>query len=94
MGELLGFLGSFAPFVITIVVFILVLKLLSVPFKWIWKLILNSIIGAIAIWVVNVLGGAIGLGIHIDINIVTSIIVGIFGLIGVIFIIIYDKFIK
>ena len=48
------------------------------PIKVVLKLVLNSILGAFAIFFINLIGGIWGL--HIGLNIVTSILVGLLGL--------------
>ena len=45
------------------------------PIKVVLKLVLNSILGAFAIFLINLIGGIWGL--HIGLNIVTSILVGL-----------------
>ena len=48
-------------------------KIFIVPIKWILKLIFNSILGGILIYVINLIGGI--WGFHIGLNIYTSLIV-------------------
>lgn len=55
-------------------------KLLFVPLKMIFKLILNSILGGILIWIINLAG--ITWGLHIGINIITMLTVGLLGVPG------------
>lgn len=50
-------------------------KIFIVPLKKILKLLLNSILGGITIYVINLIGGAFGF--HIGLNLFTSIIVRI-----------------
>ena len=61
-------------------------KIFIVPIKTILKLIVNSILGGIAIFIINLIGSI--WGFHIGINLVTSIFVGILGIPGAIVIII------
>lgn len=53
-------------------------KIFSIPIKAIFKLIANSILGGILIFVINLIGGAFGF--HIGLNVGTSILVGILGI--------------
>lgn len=46
-------------------------KIFIIPIKKIIKLIFNSILGGILIWIINLFGGAFGF--HIGLNIFTSI---------------------
>ncbi len=55
-------------------------RIFIVPLKKILKLVFNSILGGIAIFIINLVGGAFGF--HIGLNFITSILVGILGLPG------------
>jgi len=48
-------------------------RIFIVPIKWILKLVCNSILGGVIIWIINVIGGT--WGFHIGLNIYTSIFV-------------------
>lgn len=65
---------------------LVIAKFLAWPLKKIIKLGINIILGAILIYLINVFGAAIG--ISITFNIITALIVGIFGLPGAILLII------
>ena len=52
-------------------------KLFIVPIKWILKLVFNSILGGILIWIINSVGGL--WGFHIGLNFYTSALVRFFG---------------
>jgi len=54
------------------------------------KLIINSILGGILIFLINQIGTSFG--IHIGLNIVTSIFVGIFGIPGAILLLLIKLF--
>lgn len=70
---------------------IIVAKLLAWPIKKIIKLAINVGLGVLMIYLVNTFGSAIG--ITIPFNIVTALIAGIFGVPGVILLIIIGFFI-
>ncbi len=55
-------------------------KVFIVPIKKILKLVINSILGGIVIFLINLIGGI--WGFHIGLNIFTSILVGLLGLPG------------
>lgn len=57
-------------------------RIFIVPIKIIAKLIINSILGAILLYLINLIGAI--WGVHIGINFVTAIIVGILGIPGAI----------
>ena len=61
-------------------------KVFLVPITKILKLILNSILGGVIIFIINLVGQVYSF--HIGLNIVTSILVGILGIPGAICIII------
>jgi len=68
--------------VIIILVCIIVLwiagKIFSVPLKAILKLIVNSVLGGLLIFIINLIGSAFNF--HIGLNIGTSILVGLLGI--------------
>lgn len=61
-------------------------RIFIVPIKKVLKLILNSFLGGILIFLINLIG--INFGFHIGLNIFTSILVGVLGLPGAIVLII------
>ena len=67
-----------AGIAIGIIVFAILGKLIALPFRILWKLITNSIIGAIILWVINLFGAGI------EINFLRALIAGFFGVPGVI----------
>ena len=52
-------------------------RIFIVPIKWILKLVCNSTLGGIVIWIINLIGGI--WGFHIGLNIYTSVLVRFFG---------------
>ncbi len=73
-------------------VLLLVLKyVFNVSLKTLGELLLNIVIGIIVLWLVNMFGGSIGIP-NIPINIITALIVGVFGLPGVIVLILLYYF--
>ncbi|MDD7022920.1 MAG: pro-sigmaK processing inhibitor BofA family protein [Aeromonadales bacterium] len=65
-------------------------RIFIVPIKKILKLVLNSIIGGIVIFLINLIGS--NFGFHIGLNFFTSILVGLLGLPGVVILIILKLF--
>ena len=65
-------------FAVGVVVLALLAKLITMPLQVVWKLVTNSIAGAVILWVVNLFGA----GVHI--GILNALIAGIFGVPGVI----------
>ena len=61
-------------------------KIFIVPIKKILKLVINSVLGGSAIFLINLIGGI--WGFHIGLNVFTSILVGLLGLPGAVCLII------
>ena len=72
--EILASLGSLA---VGVIILYIIVKLLALPFKLVW----NGIIGAIMLWLANLLGG-------------TLFIAGFFGIPGAAAVIVWDLFVK
>ena len=60
-------------FIVGIIVLFILLRVLSLPFRIVWKLITNSIVGALMLWVVNLFG------LGIEITFFKALIAGFFG---------------
>ena len=74
---------------ITIVVVILLAKyLFHAKLKTLIKLVINTLLGALILWLINKFGGS--LGIAVPLNIITALVVGIFGVPGVIILILLN----
>ena len=84
--EILASLGSLA---MGVVILYVIVKLLSLPFKLVW----NGIIGAIMLWLANLLGGAL-CGVTVKITIIKALIAGFFGIPGAAAVILWDLFVK
>ena len=63
-----------------IVVLWIIGKIFSVPLKALFKLIINSVLGGLLIFIINLIGAV--WNFHIGLNIVTAILVGILGIPG------------
>lgn len=61
-------------------------RIFIVPIKKILKLIINSVLGGIVIFLINIIGA--NFGFHIGLNLVTSILIGVLGIPGVVCLII------
>ena len=48
-------------------------RIFIVPIKWVLKLVCNSVLGGVLIWIINLIGGL--WGFHIGLNIYTSVLV-------------------
>lgn len=66
-------------------------KIFIVPIKVIMKLILNTILGGILLYIINIIGGTFNF--HIGINLITTLVTGILGIPGVVLLILLQIFI-
>ena len=57
-------------------------KIFSVPLKALFKLIINSFLGGLIIFIINTIGAT--WNFHIGLNVITALIVGILGIPGAI----------
>ena len=71
-------------FAVGLILVYIILKILSIPMRLLWKFLTNSIIGAIMLYVVNFFG------VPVIINVVTALIAGVFGVPGVIAVVVYS----
>ncbi len=76
MTEILTFVGA-------MIVLYIILKIISIPVKIIVKLLVNAFLGGVILFLINLTGI-----IALDINWLTSLIVGFLGIPGVIIVII------
>lgn len=65
-------------------------RIFILPLKSVLKLVLNSILGAIIIYIINLIGGLFAF--HIGLNYVTAIFIGILGIPGAMLLIILKIF--
>jgi len=70
--------ATFVPYVVAIVVLLLLVKLFSLPFKLVW----NGLIGGATLWLINLVGTVFAF--HIEITVIKALIVGFFGVPGVV----------
>lgn len=61
-------------------------RIFIVPIKKILKLVFNSLLGGLFIYIINLIGA--GFGFHVGLNVFTSLIVGILGIPGAICIVV------
>ena len=84
----LGPLGSLGPMLVGVVLLLLIVKLLSMPFKLVW----NGICGAVLLWLVHILGSFVGFSLKI--TIIKALIAGFFGIPGALAVILFEVFAK
>ena len=60
---------------------VVVLKLLAKPIRFIFKLLINSVLGFVLLWLINFFGA--GLGITLELTLLNALVVGFLGIPGV-----------
>ena len=75
---------------IPVIVGLLVLRLLLMPMKIIWKLALNSLSGFVCLWLLNLVSGITG--VVFEINFFTALLVGFLGIPGIVLLVIKHFF--
>ena len=73
-----------------IVALYVLIKILAAPIKLIFKLLLNTVLGFLLLFLANFVGGFFDFSIPV--NLVTCLISGVFGIPGVIFLVIVMLF--
>ena len=65
-----------------VLVIVLAGKFILKPFRLFFRLLYNSLVGIVLLWLANLIGGAIGL--YLPLNLVTILVAGFLGIPGVI----------
>ncbi len=86
--DIVGILLAFAAGLVVLYVLAMVLV---VPLKWIGKLIFSSIVGFVVLTLINLIGGAL-FGFTLPLNAVNALVTGIFGVPGVVLLVILKLF--
>lgn len=72
---------NFASLIVPILLLCLLIRLMVLPIRWGWKILLNSACGFLCLWLLNAISGFTGL--WFPINAVTVITAGFLGLPGI-----------
>lgn len=81
---------EYFSFLIAMIVLYVMLRLIALPMRLIIKLLINALIGGVILFLINLVGEQFGF--TLEINWITSLIVGFFGIPGVIVIVILHFF--
>lgn len=81
----------FFALLFTLFLIYIIARIMLKPIKLVLKILLNSFVGLIYLWVINLIGGF--LSFHIGINLVTILIAGFLGLPGVLLLIAVQLFV-
>lgn len=84
-GDIMIDLNSLVAYIGGILIVVVIFYLLTKPAKWIFKTVLNGILGGIMLLVINYFGESIGL--NIPVNPISALIAGGLGFPGVILLI-------
>ncbi len=76
---------EYLSFLVALIVLYIVLKIIAVPVKIIIKLMINAFVGGVVLFLINLVGASFGFALNI--TWLTSLIVGIFGVPGVVLVI-------
>ena len=74
---------------VVIALFVLI-RILTAPIKWIFKLLLNALSGFLLLFLANFISGFFDL--YIPVNLITCLVSGVFGIPGVIFLVVVTLF--
>ena len=77
--------------IIGILLLWLIIKLFSKPIKWVFKLLLNTLLGFVLLLIFNYLGQFIGL--NITVGWLSALITGVLGVPGIILLLLVENFI-
>ena len=72
-------------FAFGIIILYIVGRILFVPLKLVFRLLINGLVGGLLLWIINIIGEAFGFSIAI--NPVTALVAGILGVPGVVLLI-------
>ena len=81
---------EYLSFLIAMIVLYVILRLIALPMRLIIKLLLNALIGGVVLFLINLIGEQFGF--TLEINWITSLIVGFFGIPGVIIVVLLHFF--
>ncbi len=84
--------NTIGTFIICIILLFILGKIFILPLKNILKLVFNSILGGLLIYLINIIG--MNFGFHIGLNLLTSVLVGILGIPGAILLVILKVIIR
>ncbi len=83
-------LHSILTIIIAVFLIWLVIKIFATPVKWALKLLLNALIGFVMLFIFNFLGGFIGLSLSV--GWVSAIVAGVFGIPGIVLLLLIENF--
>lgn len=82
-------MSSILVYILAVIGVCLIAKLLSAPLKIVFKLFINAVVGAVALIIINYIGGLF-FSFHIDLNFITALIAGALGVPGIVILVILE----
>ena len=78
--------------IICLIAIYLIFKIIKMPFKWAFKLLIHAVGGFLALLAINFVGYHFGLNLYIPITWISVLVVGILGIPGVVLILLFNLF--
>lgn len=72
---------KFVALFVPLLLLVILIRVILIPMKLIWKLLINSVCGFLCLWLLNTIAGFTG--IWFPINLVTAAIAGFLGIPGI-----------
>ena len=66
---------------VPLLLLVILIRVILIPMKWIWKILINSACGFLCLWLLNTIAGFTG--IRFPLNLVTTAAAGFLGLPGI-----------
>lgn len=83
-------INSTVLYLMCLMVILIIGKIFIVPLKLIIKLLINSVLGMVLLYLINIIGTMCGF--HIGINAITALIVGLLGIPGALLLVFFSIF--
>lgn len=88
LNAILSPLGALGPMIAGVLLLLVIVKLLSMPFKLVW----NGLCGALLLWFINLVGSLAGFAMKI--TVIKALIAGFFGVPGALAVVLYELLVK
>lgn len=72
---------KFVALFVPLLLLVILIRVILIPMKLIWKLLINSVCGFLCLWLLNTIAGFTG--ISFPVNLVTAAIAGFLGIPGI-----------
>lgn len=72
---------KFVALFVPLLLLVILIRVILIPMKLIWKLLINSVCGFLCLWLLNTIAGFTG--IRFPLNLVTTAVAGFLGIPGI-----------